>query len=263
MSISALPKALFRKWEHLLFWGLAVLLVATGLSWYRGLAEGEGRTVKPNPPPRPGSLLNADTAFAFRTSLEEGEINGPHPFFAVLQLDDQEDADPKTPGTERKRRPWGAYRQRKGTPPVKPAEAPVKVVTPAPVRKIPPKPVVKQAPPEPAPVASSQPAPPPKEVVSTPTPPPEPAPEPEPPKPKPKKKVMRVIEHRGVVGTPSGKRFALVQEVNTKQLAFVAAGSMLGDFKVDSFGNDSLEVTGPDGKKHTIPFGGQKKIVIE
>ena len=253
MSISDLPKALFRKWEHILFWGLAVSLVAAGLSWRRGLAEGEGSTRRPRARPRAGSLLDTDTAFAFRDSLEDTKLKDPHPFFAVPELDRGAGGGPAKSGTEKKpRRGWDRFRKRKRTPTTTTKPTP-KVTRPTVVKKVvrrPPRPTPPKPKPKPAPVVPTV----------------EPAPDPAPPKPTPppkKKKVMRVIEHRGVVGTPSGKQFALVQEVNTKQIAYVEAGSTLGDFKVESFGNDSLQIIGPDGKTHSIAFGSQKKIVIE
>ena len=254
MSISALPKALFRKWENILFWVLAAALTAFIVSWSRGLEDEGGSTLRPRNKARPGSLLDTDTAFAFRDQLEDIKLKDPHPFFARPELDRGGTAGPTTPGSgeKRKRRPWKSFRQRKT--PEKTTKPTPKVVRPTVVRSDKPTPR-KPTPPKPTPAkpAPAKPAPAPAPA------PPAPAPKPD----KPKKKIMRVVEHRGVVGTPSGKQFALVQEVNTKQIAFVEAGSTLGDFRVESFGNDSLQVTGPDGKTHSIAFGSQKKIVIE
>ena len=260
MSISALPRILFRKWEHLLFWGIVVVLMATGLSWYRGLTEEDPFVRITKYPPRRGSLLNTETAFAFRSRPEETEVGDPHPFFAVPELDRGGAAGTTKSGALRRGPLLLGQAQGRGKDPLAANEIHPGEQTGSPEV-------------EGAAVERGNGGPsgtPPSEQTglteagtgatdetlgtdllqggdTTAT----------------EEKVMRVVEHRGVVGTPSGKQFALVQEVNTKQIAFVEAGSTLGDFRVESFGNDSLQVTGPDGKTHSIAFGSHKKIVIE
>ena len=256
MNAPGLVNALFRKWERLLFWGLSVALVATGLSWYQGLGQEEGRTVRAKSPPRPGSLLNADTAFAFRDSQPTATLEGTHPFSFVLEVDRGRGTGPAASGTKGKRRPWGTFRNRK-----KPTT--VKVVKPAQTTKRPIKRVVttRQAPqaPEnkpPPPVAEAPKAPAPEQVVKV-------DPPKAPPPPKPKKKVTLTLGNSGFVGTPSGKRFALVRDEKAKTATFVAEGAALGDFEVEGVGTDKVDLVGPDGKKHSLAIGKQKKIVID
>ena len=253
MSISALPRILSRNWEHLLFWGLVVVLMATGLSWYRGPAEEDPILTRSKYPPRLGSLLNTETPFAFRSSLEEAELGDPHPFFAVPELDRGSAAGPTKSGTVREGHPLLEQVQQgeenhDADTEVRPGD---QTGTPE---------LDQGAPADTRDEAPSEAAP--SELVDLTEAGPD-ATDETPATPATEDKIMRVVEHRGVVGTPSGKQFALVQEVNTKQIAFVEAGSTLGDFQVESFGNDSLQVTGPDGKTHSIAFGSHKKIVIE
>jgi hypothetical protein len=65
------------------------------------------------------------------------------------------------------------------------------------------------------------------------------------------------------MSSPTGKQLALVQDVDSKKVAYVQRGDKIGEFTVTGFSVEGLSVTGPGGTASQISFGQQKKIQAE
>ncbi|NOY80387.1 MAG: hypothetical protein GXP31_05200 [Kiritimatiellaeota bacterium] len=215
------------NWEKTFFWAMVLILLGLGVNWLLGLfGGGEGSVQATKHRDRVTSLINMETAFAFKQELPPPHMN-QHPFFFVL----------KVPEARKPTKPW------KKRPRLKTTKTGKRGGIPNPFAKKPgtgkkPRPAAKK------PAAKTAKAVAPK------------------PKPKPKPKVVRIVQYQGCITTGSGKRLALVRELKTNKLQYLLPGDKLGEFSVKDFDSKTLVVTDPQGRVFRIAFSQQKKILL-
>jgi hypothetical protein len=98
-----------------------------------------------------------------------------------------------------------------------------------------------------------------------PKPEPKPQPKPEPkvkPKPKPKPQVMRTVTYLGCLTSASGKKLALVQELDTGRTLSLQVGDRGAGFEVLAFSGESLTATIPGGRQVVVKVGAKQAFVI-
>jgi len=83
------------------------------------------------------------------------------------------------------------------------------------------------------------------------------------PKPKPKKRIVRIVQYQGCMTTASGRKLALIRELTTKRLDYMAPGSRLGELIIQDFDTKGLRVKDPRGKVFTIGFSQKRQITFE
>ena len=215
------------NWEKTLFWSIVIVLIGLGANWLFGLlGGGEGSVQGAKHRERIASLINMETAFAFRQQLPPQHMD-QHPFFFVLKVPEKRKPTrpwkQSTKATKPKRtgKNWGILNPFGKKPKVTKSGASAKPTA---------KPAVK-------PAAK-------KSLV------------------KAKPKVMRIIQYQGCMTTGSGKRLALVRELKTNKLRYLLPGDKLGEFAVKDFDDKKLNVTDPGGKNIQVPFGQQKKVLL-
>ncbi len=215
------------NWEKTLFWVMVLILLGLGVNWLLGLfGGGEGSVQATKHRDRIMSLINMETAFAFKQELPPPHMN-QHPFFFVLKI----------PEGRRPTKPWKrpkiGTRKKKGIPnPF--AKKPGTAKKPRPATGKPAKPAAKTVAVKPKPK----------------------------PKSKPKPKVLRIVQYQGCITTGSGRRLALVRELKTNNLKYLLPGDKLGEFSVKDFDSNKLVVTDPQGRTFQIAFRQKKKILL-
>lgn len=211
------------SWEKTLFWAIVLVLIGLGANWLFGLlGGGEGSVEGGKHHAGIASLINMETAFAFRQELPPLHMN-QHPFFFVL----------KVPEKKKPTRPWGIKKPTgKKWNITNPFGKKPKTAKTRPAGKA-----------RPAAKSATKPA---TKTAAV----------------KPKPKVVRIIQYQGCMTTGSGKRLALVRELKTSKLSYLLPGDKLGEFSVTDFDTRKLNVTDPGGKDIQIKFGQKKKVLL-
>jgi len=76
------------------------------------------------------------------------------------------------------------------------------------------------------------------------------------------RKIVRIIEYRGCMTTPSGKKLALVFEQTTKRLDYMLPDEKVGGLKIKEFTPKKLVLVDPNGKPVEVNFGQTHKVTI-